>query len=72
MIIDGMIITAHIHYHRTKQMYAFKRLVSSLFLGCFQTPMRLVPNDIQRPDYADHPLGKIANPFTHNMDHSVN
>uniref|UniRef100_A0A673LIJ0 Methionine aminopeptidase n=1 Tax=Sinocyclocheilus rhinocerous TaxID=307959 RepID=A0A673LIJ0_9TELE len=24
------------------------------------TPMRLVPSNIQRPDYADHPLGKIV------------
>lgn len=36
--------------------------------SCFQTPMRLVPSNIQRPDYADHPLGKIAKPFTHKLD----
>lgn len=45
-----------IHYYRT------------IFLCCFQTPMRLVPSNIQRPDYADHPLGKIAKPFTHKLD----
>ena len=25
--------------------------------------MRLVPGNIQRPDYADHPLGKAAEDF---------
>lgn len=41
---------------------------SFICMCCFQTPMRLVPSNIQRPDYADHPLGKTANPFTHKLD----